>query len=123
MKTTQELFSHAQNQLRDGKSAEATETLNRALAMSPDDPNSLRLLGLIELEKRNLDKSVELLQRAAEAAPNFFQARLDYRALFTANRYETACEVINQLLIDRERQRLGSFWERLRCNERSQSLG
>ena len=103
MKTTKELFSQAQNQLRDGKPSAATETLNRALAMTPDDPNSLRLLGLIELEKSNLDKSVELLQRAAEAAPNFFQARLDYgRALFTANRYEAACEVINQLLIDRE---------------------
>ena len=61
MKTTKELFSQAQNQLRDGKPSAATETLNRALAMTPDDPNSLRLLGLIELEKSNLDKSVELL--------------------------------------------------------------
>jgi tetratricopeptide (TPR) repeat protein len=124
MKTTKELFSQAQNQLRDGKSAEATETLNRALAMSPDDPNSLRLLGLIELEKGNLDKSVELLRRAAEAAPNFFQARLDYgRALFAANRYEAACEAINQLLIDRESseawQLLGNVFAAMKDRNRS----
>ena len=60
MKTTRQLFAQAQNQLRNGKPAEATQTLNRALAMTPGDPNSLRLLGLIELEKRNLDKSIEL---------------------------------------------------------------
>ncbi|HBF63721.1 MAG TPA: hypothetical protein DDW59_09820 [Gammaproteobacteria bacterium] len=126
MKTTRQLFAQAQNQLRNGKPAEATQTLNHALAMTPGDPNSLRLLGLIELEKRNLDKSVELLQRAAEAAPNFFQARLDYgRALFTANRYETACEVINQLLIDRESseawQLLGNVFAAMKDRNRSVS--
>ena len=99
----QEKFSTAQNQLQAGESAEAVATLEAILTHDPEEPNSLRLLGLIKLETGDSESAIRLLQRVSDASPNFFQAHLDYgRALFLANKLDDSQKVIERLLSRRQ---------------------
>ena len=104
-------FALAQNQLTSGAQDEAIATLERILKVSSEEPNSLRLLGLIRMGRGENDEALKLLAKATAAAPKFLQARLDYgRALFNANRLNDAHEMLTGLL---KKQETSEAWQLL----------
>ena len=106
-----EQFALAQNQLTSGAQDEAIATLEQVLKVSAEEPNSLRLLGLIRMGRGDNDEALKLLARATKAAPKFLQAHLDYgRALFNANRLQAAHELLTVLL---EKQETSEAWQLL----------
>ena len=76
-------FAVAENELKKGRVKAAVDVLKSILKNQPDEPNYLRILGLIALGQKDYKASVEFLERACRSAPNFLRAQLDYgRALF-----------------------------------------
>ena len=60
----------------------ASKYAERALALSPDDGNSLLLKGKIQLSRQEFTGALRTLQRAADLLPTSFEAHYDVAALF-----------------------------------------
>jgi protein O-GlcNAc transferase len=67
--TIQQAMQAAIEHHRAGRLAEAEKSCQQALAISPNDPNALYLLGVISRQLGRLDVAVELLGRSAAANP------------------------------------------------------
>ena len=91
-------FANAENELKKGRVKAAVDALKLILQNQSDEPNSLRLLGLIALGQKDYKASVEFLEQACRSAPNFLHARLDYgRALFFSGKLKEAFEVLTHI--------------------------
>ena len=91
-------FANAENELKKGRVKAAVDVLKSILKNQPDEPNSLRLLGLIALGQKDYKASLEFLEQACRSAPDFLHARLDYgRALFFSGELKKAFEVLTRI--------------------------
>ena len=64
-------FANAENELKKGRVQAAVDVLKSILKNQPDEPNSLRLLGLIALGQKDYKASVEFLEQACRSAPTY----------------------------------------------------
>lgn len=60
------LLNAALQNLQAGRLAEAERALHQVLALTPDDPDAVHLLGLVALQKRDLPEAERLLTRATQ---------------------------------------------------------
>ena len=75
--TPEEVVSRVRRLIREGRAADAYRMLEQqGLALHPDDPGLLAWAGRALLETGYLDKSLEYLYKAVEAAPDSFEANL-----------------------------------------------
>lgn len=71
------LLTQATKVNRAGNVREAMRLCHRALAIDPDSPAALHLLGVIHSERGDLAEAIGLIRRALRLAPGFVQARLN----------------------------------------------
>lgn len=69
---------------RRGELAAAARLYRRCLAQQPDDPDALRLLGVLERDRGALPEALDLLRRACDAKPGDPAARSDLVAAIKA---------------------------------------
>ena len=60
-------FANAENELKKGRVKAAVDGLKSILKNQPDEPNSLRLLGLIALGQKDYKASLEFLEQACRS--------------------------------------------------------
>jgi tetratricopeptide (TPR) repeat protein len=77
-------YTEALTALRMGRAATAERALRALRASAPGDVNSLRLLGASLLYQDKVAEAVDILERAAAAAPQFWAARADLAHAYRA---------------------------------------
>ena len=91
-------FASAESALKKGRVKAAVDILKSIIKNQPDEPNSLRLLGLIAMGQKDYKASIEFLEQACRSAPNFVHAQLDYgRALFFSGSFEEASKILSRI--------------------------
>lgn len=70
-RTPEELVVVGQGHAERGELADAEARFREALALAPDHLGVLSLLGLLLVERGNVDGAIDLLERARELAPGF----------------------------------------------------
>jgi tetratricopeptide (TPR) repeat protein len=82
-----------------GAPDEAIAALERSLKFQPGHVDNLKLLGDLYAQRREFDKAVEILTKAADADPSNSELRISLaRALRGARKYSDAAEVLEQVL-------------------------
>ena len=85
--------------LRSGRSASAEHLLRYIQTAAPGDVNSLRLLGVAQLDQDKVPAAVATLERVVASAPQFWAARTDLaRAYRKARRVEPAREQLRRVV-------------------------
>lgn len=77
-KAAREAFAKAMDAIRAGDNKKATELLIKAVSASPDFVWALDELGQQYLKENQIDKAIEVLQKAATLAPKEFNPHLHY---------------------------------------------
>ena len=84
---------------RDEGIAEARAAATRALVLSPNSPETLSTLGLIELENGNNDIAEQLMLQAIENGPNYARALQSYASfLFQEGRLQESIVKVRQVI-------------------------
>jgi TolB-like protein/cytochrome c-type biogenesis protein CcmH/NrfG len=84
---------------RDEGIADARVAATRALDLSPNSPEALSVLGLIELDNGNNEVAEHLLLKAIENGPNYAPALRNYsQYLFSETRLEESMDVLQQAI-------------------------
>ncbi len=92
-------YTRALTALRLGSAATAERELHAIQAQAPGEVNSLRLLGLAQLDQGKIDDATRTLSRAVAAAPRFWAARTDLaRTHRAAGRTEAAREELQRVV-------------------------
>ena len=74
------LYNHALALRRLGKSAEATDIVNKAALLRPFDVRIVNLLSGLHLAKQDYDEAVKASRRAVEIYPNYIEGRRNLAA-------------------------------------------
>jgi tetratricopeptide (TPR) repeat protein len=102
-------YSEALAALRMGRAESAERQLRAIQAASPDEINSLHLLGLALLTQGKVTPAIERLERAVAAAPAFARARVDLaRAYREDGRLDAARQELRRVL--KEAPSLDAAW-------------
>jgi tetratricopeptide (TPR) repeat protein len=92
-------YTEALALLRSGRSATAEQLLRDIQTAAPGDVNSLRLLGVAQLDQDKLPAAIATLERVVSSAPQFWAARTDLaRAYRKARRVEPAREQLRRVV-------------------------
>jgi len=71
-----ELIATAQGHVEQGELEEAEARYREALALAPDHLGALSLLGILLVDREDIDAAIELLERARDLAPSFAPVQL-----------------------------------------------
>lgn len=98
----------------------AQQAFERAIDLSPNDPDALQGLALIYQRQGDIDSADRYFQRALRARNNFTQARNNYAAfLFSQHRISQACEQLERATDDLRYERRAQLYANLgQCRER-----
>ncbi len=92
-------YTEALALLRSGRSASAEQLLRDIQTAAPGDVNSLRLLGVAQLDQDKVPAAIATLERVVSSAPQFWAARTDLaRAYRKARRVEPAREQLRRVV-------------------------
>lgn len=92
-------YTEALALLRSGRSASAEQLLRDIQTAAPGDVNSLRLLGVAQLDQDKVPAAIATLERVVASAPQFWAARTDLaRAYRKARRVEPAREQLRRVV-------------------------
>lgn len=83
-RTPDELVATARQHAERGETAEAEARYRDALALSPDHVEALLLLGLLLVEREDVDGAIVLLEEAREVAPSFPPVQLALGSAYAA---------------------------------------
>ncbi len=85
--------------LKSGQLKKAALVLADVLAANPDDSPLITLLGIAQLLTHNNDEALNLFNKAKEANPNLFTARvMKARTLFALNREKESFEELDEVM-------------------------
>lgn len=79
-----ELLAAAQDHAERGELAEAEALFREVLAVAPEHLGALTLLGLMLVDRGDIDAAIDLLERAREAAPGFAPIQLGLGSAYAA---------------------------------------
>jgi predicted TPR repeat methyltransferase len=83
-----ELMALGQAHAERGELAEAETRYREALALIPDHLGALTLLGLLLIDREELDGAIDLLERARELAPGFAPVQLALGSAYAATGHD-----------------------------------
>ena len=109
--TPRQAFENAMRLLREGDADLAREQLLAILQTDPSEVNALRLLGVLEAGRGELDAAVRRLERAVREAPGFLDAALDLAHLYQRTGRRVDAESVLGAFCRRE-PRASIAWQR-----------
>jgi predicted TPR repeat methyltransferase len=83
-RTADELIALAQQHAERGELAEAEARFREALSIEPDHLGALSMLGLLLVDREDVDGAIDLLERARAAAPDFAPVQLSLGSAYAA---------------------------------------
>ena len=94
-----DIFQQAFADHNNGNLKEAADGYQKVLSVEPDHPSALHLLGLIEFDRGNYEKSMPLVEKSLDLAPNELQWLLNYGKLLSkVGKYELSISAYQKAL-------------------------
>ena len=92
MTTTANIVNRAMDHHRQGRIAEAEADYRNALALNPNNPDALHLLGVIVAQAGDAQQGILLIERSLRARPSSFEAHFNLANVYAGQLHYTDAE-------------------------------